>query len=134
MNRCYNFLVAFFCLPVVGFAQHDGGTGALRMMKPERRTVIDSVLSDSKPKRGDRVFDTYPMPNGYRRDYAVAMPNAYRGDNCVPIPNAYQVGPGSFIVQTDRITGEHVVDSALMNQLNKLLDKQKEQSPKAGRP
>ncbi|WP_353127715.1 hypothetical protein [Parapedobacter pyrenivorans] len=139
MNRLYVSLIAAVCSPVFGIAQDDGGKNGLRTIKPENRIVIDSVLSGPTHKRtNDQVFDTYPMPNLYRRDYAVAMPNAYHGDNCVPMPNVYQEKPSRFIVKTDS-AGSSVPDSALMGELDKLKDtllkkQQQEQRLKADRP
>lgn len=123
MNRLYVSLIAAVCSPVFGIAQDDGDKNGLRAIKPENRIIIDSVLSGPKLKRtNDQVFDTYPMPNLYRRDYAVAMPNAYRGDNCVPMPNLYQGKPTRFIIKADS-AGSSTPDSVRMDEL--------EQRPKA---
>jgi len=131
MKRFYIFLIVVFCLPVVGFAQRDGDmTDGSRIAKPRNGATPDSIPSESISRRaGDRVFNTYPMPNAYHSDYAIAMPNGYRGDNCIPIPNAYQENPTRFTIKVDSI-GSSVPDSVLMDKLDKLkqtLSKQNQQ-------
>jgi len=129
MNGHYLFLIAFFCWPMIGLTQqHPQDTAGQRLITSENRPVADSTLSVSTPKRvGNRVYNTYPMPNAYRSDYAVAMPNGYRGDNCVPMPNAYQETPaGSIIRRVEGAGGEP--DSVLMERLDKLKETLGEQN------
>lgn len=139
MNRFHIVLVAIFCSPLVGFTQHDRDMkDGLRIIKPTNRIAADSILSESMIKRaGDRVFDTYPMPNAYRGDYAVAMPNIYRGDNCVPMPNLYQENPASYIIKVDSIGGG-MADSTLVDKYDEVKEtfrkQQPTQRPKAEQP
>lgn len=125
------FSLILLCSPVVGFSQHaDSTESKLRLPDLEVQVLVDSVRSERNPQRlGAQVFDTYPMPNAYQGDRAVALPNAYRGDNCVPMPNAYQAAPSRFTIKSEN-SGKTVPDSVLMD----ILEKAKAQQAKGGRP
>ena len=131
MNRLCIYLIALFCSPVVGLAQQEDGTAdSLRLEKPEAQVLVGPVRS--KPQRADeRVFNTFPMPNAYRSDSAVAMPNAYQGDNCVPMPNVYQNNPTERIihVKPDSVSN-FKPDSLLQRELDKLKDTLEKRKPK----
>ena len=133
MNGLYIFLIAIFGLPAVGLAQQYGDIAhSLRVIKLEKPTVVDSTKSRSLLKQhGGRVFDTAPMPNVYRGDYAAPMPNAYRGDNCVPMPNVYQANPTERIITLKLdSTDKNTPDSLLLQKLDELRDTLEKQRPK----
>lgn len=133
MNGLYIFLIAIFGLPAVGLAQQYRDIAhSLRVIKLEKPTVVDSTKSRSLLKQhGGRVFDTTPMPNVYRGDYAVPMPNAYRGDNCVPMPNVYEANPTERIITLKLdSTDKNTPDSLVLQKLDELRDTLEKQRPK----
>ncbi len=133
MTRYHILLLALFCSPLVGLAQHVEATNyGVRVIKPENQPLVDSVRSKWNLQHpGERVFDTFPIPNAYQTGSAVAMPNAYQGDNCVPMPNVYQDNPAERIitVKSDRLS-DFKPDSLLQRELDKLRDTLEKRKPK----
>ena len=132
MDRRCIFLIVLFCSPAIGLAQQaDGSNDSLRLEKLEAQVLVGPVRSKRDLQRpGERVFDTFPMPNVYQGDYAIAMPNAYRGDNCVPIPNVYQASPTERIIIVRPDSVRNARPDSLLRELDKLKDTSKKQQPK----
>ena len=132
MDRRCVFLIVLFCSPAIGLAQpEEGSNDRLRLKKPEAQVLVGPVRSKRNLQRPEeRVFDTFPMPNLYQENHAVAMPNAYWGDNCVPMPNLYRANPTERIItlKLDNAS-EDTHDTLRLQELDKLKNKLKKQQP-----